>query len=400
MRKLDLNLLLEACSAGGPSCLSSTTPLKPAAGEMAAIAPAKYAIQSDRKNAGTYVFSTRFVNGKPEKVVLIDSSQSQSNRVEEVLSDQIFDDNPVLTRMPRIQVTYQTGNEVCTFTDLQLPHRAFDAHIRFGTHDGKSVTDNAEYIAARDAKPIDASALLNMSPVSLVFGSWDSTRPKYQGRWPSVLTGETLGVLVDQDASPTDCGKGGARRDPVGMSVTLTKDAANAIITPHEAEYSARTANDFRKNGNGSKVGLGGLPPNLSALGLVACSEITRMRVLSFAALRQIRFGQSSQSDVAIRALLASLLIEGIVRADAELYLRAHCELVEAGPTVSLIDRRHGKFEEISLPEVDEIDELFNTALTHACQNSPLDWEGQIFEVTGDPAILQGASDDITDSED
>ena len=42
MRTLDLDLLLAASAAGGPSCLASTTRLRPAGGLHTAVAPAKY----------------------------------------------------------------------------------------------------------------------------------------------------------------------------------------------------------------------------------------------------------------------------------------------------------------------------------------------------------------------
>jgi len=52
-----------------------------------------------------------------------------------------------------------------------------------------------------------------------------------------------------------------------------------------------------------SMLGLGGIPPTLEALAGVACHRIIRSHVLSFAALRQIRFGSSPEGDAACRAL-------------------------------------------------------------------------------------------------
>ncbi|MDR1768296.1 MAG: type I-U CRISPR-associated protein Cas7 [Propionibacteriaceae bacterium] len=394
MGAINLDTLLAACSAGGSSALSSVTPLRPAGGEMAAIAPAKYAARQG--TVGTYVISTRYVDGEPWRTVLIDSSQSQSNRVEQALMQQIIDGNPVLSRIPRIRVTYKQGDQVEQYTDLDLPHRAFDAHIRAGLVAGttKPVTEADDYRAARNSSPANAWGLLNLSPASLVFGSWDSTRKTHQGRWAAALTGETVGVLTDQNLAPTETGKGGARVDPVGMSVQLSKKAVAEIAARQKDELSESTYESFLKGGQASVLGFGGIPPTLGQLGLVSCRQITRSRVLSFATLRQIRFGKGAAGDAALRSVLAAIALNGIARADAELFLRAHCHLVEAGPSVTEVDRRHGQVEAVSLPEPEEADSLLAAALDHAAQVAELDWHGQVFEVDGDPAILAGSVDD------
>jgi len=70
----------------------------------------------------------------------------------------------------------------------------------------------------------------------------------------------------------------------------------------------------------------------METLAGVACHRIVRSHVLSFAALRQIRFGAGPDGDAACRALLAALALAALARSDAELVLRANCDLVEAGP--------------------------------------------------------------------
>jgi len=394
MKRIDLETLLSATSAGGPSALSSITPLRPAGGPMAAIAPAKYAAGSG--SVGTYVFSTRYVNGEPQKTVLIDSSQSQTNRVEQALAQQIADGNPVLARIPRIRVTYHIEDQVEQYCDLELPHRAWDGHIRAGTAHGEPVTADDTYRAARNASPANAWALMNLSPISMVFGSWDATRKSHQGRWAAALTGETIGVLTDQHLSPTWTGKGGARIDPVGMRFELSKAAKQQIADRQKEELSKQTYEAFLKAdaSKTSVLGLGGIPPTLAQLGLVSCAEIVRSRVLSFATLRQIRFGQGPVADAALRAVLAAIAINGVVRADAELFLRAHCHLVESGPTMTEIDLRHGQTEALELPEVGQVDELLEEAMDHATRVAGLNWSGQVFEVEGNPAILEASVDE------
>lgn len=406
MTSIDLPLLLSATSAGGSTALSSVTALLPAAGPHATIAPAKFV--TARSSDHTYAYETRFVEGEPQRAVLIDSSQSQVNRVEAALVAAITDGNSVLARIPRVRVTYTLADRVETYGDLTLPHRIFDAHVRAGTVDGVPTTDSPVYRAARDSTPLDASALLNLSPSSIVFGSWDASRRSRQGRWPSALTGEIIGVLADQrDESPKPL-KGGARVDPFGMRAEVDGATLLELAEAQRDELSPGTfgaiVQEAKKLKSGermsaSRLGFGGIPPTLAQLGGVACSRIIRSHVLSFATLRQVRFGAGARGDASIRAVLAALALDGLVRANSELYLRAHCHLVEASVPTATVDRRNGHHEEMTLPSIDEADALLAAALDDARSEAGLDWHGQILEVTGNPAILAGREDDIAGEE-
>lgn len=405
MAEIDLPLLLEAVTAGGPSALSSVTPLRPAAGDHAVIAPAKYA--DDRSDMGTFVYDVRFIDRRPQRTVLIDSSQSQGNRVEQALDLAIRDGSTVLGRVPGIRVTYDRGDGTEEYWDRTLPHRAFDAHVRAGTVDGQPTTEHPAYRAARDSNPLDASALFALSPLSLVLGSWDATRRARQGRWPSALTGETVGVLTDRGGEDGPPLKGGARVDPVGMSTAVDADTLIALADGQRSEMSPKTYDKIiaaaakLKPGQTtslSGLGFGGIPPALGQLGGVSCTQILRSRVLSFATLRQMRFGAGARGDAACRAVLAALALNGVARADQELYLRAHCHLVEAAPTHTRIDRRQGNCDDVVLPTPDEADALLEAALADAAEHAGVDWHGQVLEVQGNPAILAGAEDENADS--
>ncbi len=67
--------------------------------------------------------------------------------------------------------------------------------------------------------------LFELSPVTVLFGGWDSTRSKNQLRIPSVLTGEMYGVLADQSDDDPAIHRAGARINPVGASVSVAKKA-------------------------------------------------------------------------------------------------------------------------------------------------------------------------------
>ncbi len=398
METVDLELLLAASAPGGGSCLSSTTELEPAGGLHTSIAPARFTPQ--RGDGSVYAFERRYVDGRLRTVAIVDSKQSQLNRAEAALAQAVTDAHPTLSLMPCIAVTYEGIDQ--PFTDLVLPHRAFDGHIRAANLNGKSVAEVPAYRAMRDATPANARALLEGSPITLVFGGWDSTRAKDQGRWRSALVGEIIGCCPDDKTAM----RGGARVDPVAMQINLSPDELVRIVEAQSSELSTKSATKLQGEAvkaraktkdeavlSGSALVLGGLPPTLSQLAGIACDRIIRSNVLSFATLRQMRFGAGPQGDAACRALLAALALNGLARADAELYLRANCDLVEAAPPVLTIDQRYGRKLVLSPLTVHAADELLARALENAEEVADVQWTGQTMSLTGEPAIAKGRSD-------
>ena len=295
-------------------------------------------VADSRDKKGAYAYEHRYLDGEARTAVLIDSKQSQLNRCEAALAQAVTDGHPVLSRMPRVVVSYDRDGLGEEYSDLTLPHRVFDGHIRAGTVDGQPVTQLDAYRAIRNASPANARALLDASPVSLIFGCWDSSRSARQGRWRSALTGEIVGFCADDRPAS----KGGARVDPVGMQIQLGEADLKALADRQRSELSAKNYKNDDGRGEAAKakgkpvsasmLGLGGIPPSLEALAGVACQPIIRSHVLSFATLRQIRFGAGPDGDAACRALLAALALNALARSDAELYLRANCDLREQRP--------------------------------------------------------------------
>lgn len=405
MQTLDLDLLLTASSAGGPSCLSSTTRLRPAGGRHTAVAPAKYLQGTGSQAKSVYVYERRFLDGESRHTVLLDAKQSQLNRVEGELEKARQDGHPLLSRLPHVQVTYGEGDDAQTLTDLVLPHRVYDAHIRAGTVDGVPTTQTEQYRAVRDANPADARALLDVSPVTLVLGGWDSSRRSRQGRWRSALVGEVVG-FVPPEAVGEPGMRGGARLDPVGMQMQVPGAVLKNMVEAQKPELSGPNYDKITKLADGAKgkpvgaaeLGFGGIPPTLTSLGGVACEPILRTHVLSFAALRQMRFGAGPEGDAACRALLAALALAGLARSDAELNLRANCDLVEDGPTEVTLDQRGGQELTLTALGIDAADALLAAALAQAERAAGVAWNGLALAVTGNPDVVRGAVADQEES--
>lgn len=406
--KVDIKFedLKKACASGGASTLVSVTELKPAAGEHASVAPAKFV----EGNKSTFAFETRYIDGEAARVVLIDSKQSQLNRAEAAIMQDIRADHSVMRKLPRIEVTYENDGKSITYTDLELPHRFADGHIRAGEIDGQPATAHEKYRAVRNSTPADLSALLDTAPAAAVFGGWDSLRKKNQLRLRSALVGEIIGVLADQARSGEAqlSRRGGARVDPLEMSVRLSAADMEQLVRSQEGELSdkfiSKRREDIKKAKkdtalSGSVLGLGGIPPQLEALGGVACQKIIRSWVLSFATLRQLRFGKNEEANIAARALLAAFGLSAIARAEQELYLRANCDLVEAEEPQVTLDGRYGNTRPLNHITVELADDLLAQAIDYAQSHHVAHWDGQILTVTGNPVILRGAVAESEDAE-
>lgn len=389
MSTITLDALNEAARAGGPSALTSQTRLHPAGGEQATISPARYTSRS----GATYVFEDRFIDGERVRTVLVDSRSSSANRLEDALALAIADGHPLLTRMPSIVVSYDRGDDdIQTYADYELPHRIVDAHVRLGSVDGAPVTAHPAYRAARNCTTRNLWDLFTLSPVSVLFGIWDSTRKAKQLRIPSAVVGEIIGVVGE--ARPTK--RSGARVDPVGASVTLDPAVARELAEAQADDLNAKKLDGFRKAKSpvkGSEFVIGAIPPGTEAIDGIAARDIIRTHVLSFSTLRRLGFGRGAEGNAAIRTLLAALALNALARSDAELYLRANCHLIESSPTEIVLDRRQGEREAFSALSVGEADTLLEVAYEQAHRLAGVDWSGQRLDVVGHPAIVAGVSD-------
>ncbi|HEU0190262.1 MAG TPA: type I-U CRISPR-associated protein Cas7 [Mycobacterium sp.] len=394
MSKLSYAQLSAACEPGGATALAVVTELAAAGGPQAGVAPERYAAGRDTRE---FCYETRLIDGEPAATVVIDQKQTQLNRIEAAILQSIRDGHPILGRVPRVRVSYDGGRT--GYTDLELPQRVFDGHIRAGTVDARPVTDHPAYRAARDCSAADARALLELSPGSLVFGSWDSTRNDRQARYRAALSSEVIGVLADQrDGAVRESKSGAGRVDPVGRSISLTVDQLRAVLAGQQGELSPDLLQSVEEavQRNGEKIdagpllGVGDVAAVLAEPGVVACRRIIRTQVLSFAALRQLRFDSGLAGDVSCRALLAAYALAGLTRSNTELNFRANCDLVEAGPTSVKLDARHGDFVALDPPSIEEADALLDRAIAEAKREADITWQGRVFEVAGNPTVYAG----------
>lgn len=252
--------------------------------------------------------------------ILIESTQSWANRLEELLDD------PAVG-VGGLQVT-AAGR---TLSVNQLPHRIFDALLRDSELAGQPFRATPLGQSLTDARADNATALLENAPGTLLFGAWDSFAGAKMGaaKWPAALSGQIMGF----DALQTQ--KAGVRIDPMNIA----KDAVTGFKSESRAEVWTIDETRAVKDAKGqpvplekaSEVGHGHILATLATKGAWV-NRIELRSSLSLTRLRRYHFpvqGRTTPAaDAAAQTYLAALALWLMhTRLLAGLELRAGAEL-------------------------------------------------------------------------
>lgn len=316
--------------------------------------PSDEARRADRNAPPRHVYERRRLNGREAWCVLVDSVQSQANRLEECLLEAIRDGVPI----PHAVVDFSEAklDGITRITSLDAPHRVYDAILRDSLLDGKSFMESAVGERLAKAKAEDASALLEVSPNALLFGAWHSTGEGggLGAKFARCLVSEIVGVdvpvedvVVNQRTGEIDIRtagrRSGSRIDPLGVlrKVDVFRGESGWSTTEAGAGKKAKKVRP-------SEINHGNIAPSVQPLG-ITCDHIEHGFVLSFAALRRLRFG-STERDAAGRSLLAALGLVALAEQDARGYaLRSRCDLVCEGRAPLELVHPDGETETIAI---------------------------------------------------
>jgi len=256
--------------------------LEPAGGQGDKVFPPTYA-------GGVYAVEHRCLkngNGELEVVrcVLLDSVQSQANRLEQSLL-RAYDGG---MKFPLMVVNFakkQDGAEqedeeirgIGRITTLDAPHRIADAIFRDSVMpNGKAFRDSDDGMAFEKANIRNATALFKLCPTALVFGTWDSTgsRGGLGNKFARALVSEIIGVnttvgvrtasridplgiekcdLYEDEKGDWTVHRDKAKKDPKGEPIKYgprgkDKGKPSAIIhgnvTPHFPRYTTDDVQD------------------------------------------------------------------------------------------------------------------------------------------------------------
>lgn len=327
--------------------------LQPVGGQGDKIFPPTY--PGEGRNAPPqHVYELRRIGGDELWCVLVDSVQSQANRLEESLSAVAGEGVPVPHIMVDLSGAGLTG--LTRITSLEAPHRVYDAIFRDSTINGEPFMASEVGKRLATANLADASALLEVSPTALLLGSWHSTGEGggLGAKFARCLTSEIIAVdvpvneLVDEksnEVNPRTLGRRtGSRIDPLGIlrRVEVYKAPDGNWAT------TAAAAGKGAKRVRPSEINHGNIAPTIAPLG-ITCDYLEHTVVLSFAGLRRLRFGDDARTTAG-RSLLAALGLLALLEQDARGYaLRSRCDLVCEGRAPLELVHPDGSTEEIAL---------------------------------------------------
>lgn len=328
--------------------------LQPVGGKGDKIFPPTYPGEGRNNPPPRHVFERRRLDGKEVWCVLVDSVQSQANRLEERLLKMIQEGS---ANVPYVVVDFSDAglSGISKITSLEAPHRVYDAILRDSLLDGQPFMKSAIGERVAKASNADASILLEISPTALLFGSWHSTGEGggIGAKFSRCLVSEIVAVdapveeLVDQRTgnieTRTAGRRTGSRIDPLGVlrKVEVFKGENGWDVTEAGAGKKAKKVRP-------SEINHGNIAPSVQALG-ITCDYLEHMFVLSFAALRRLGFGSPEKNSTG-RALLAALGLLAAVEQDEQGYaLRSRCDLVCEGKAPLEVVHADGSVANMSL---------------------------------------------------
>lgn len=335
-------------AVAGDAAIRRRQRLQPVGGAGDKIFPPTY--PGEGRNAqARHVLERRRVNGETMWCALVDSVQSQANRLEEALLAAVRE---AAIELPYVTVDFRAANltGLTEITSLDAPHRVYDAILRDSLLGNDPFPKSALGKQLAEAKPQDATALLETSPTALLFGAWNSTGEGggLGAKFPRALVSEiaAIGAAVEETTTVSRSNRGeveevaveaanagrrtGSRIDPLGILRRVEVWQADA--KQWDVDQAALKK---PKKVRPSEINHGNIAPSVQELG-ITCDYAEHVAVISFAGLRRLGFG-GGERDAVARAYLAALGLLALAEQDARGYaLRSRCDLVCDGKAAPL----------------------------------------------------------------
>jgi CRISPR-associated protein Csb1 len=316
---------------GNAVAIRGRATLEPAGGPGDKIFPPTHAVEDKNKKpepGAKYALETRRIDGHDVECVLIDSVQSQANRMEEALQT-LWDEQKIA--LPVVSVDFSSvAPDVGRITSLTAPHRIADALLRDSLLNGQLFRLSEIGRSFTDASTKNATALFKVCPTGLVFGLWDSTGPNggLGAKFQRALVSEIVGINAVHGS------KTASRIDPLN----ILKKAADIYVATDENERWTTDVEKAKKNEEGepvkfgkegkpSEVNHGNVTPSIDSVGGgVTIDEARHTVVLSLASLRRLGFTTGAEEA---RTVLAALGLLAVFAAESRGHdLRSRCLLV------------------------------------------------------------------------
>lgn len=401
MSQLTFDKLHEAV-AGSAVALRSRITLQPAGGAGDKIFPPSYAVEGQAEHK--YAVEERQIgdSDKLSTTILLDSVASQANRAELALLEGWEQGH---LEFPVPFVDFSGTGEVTDYdrlTVLEAPHRLADAIFRDSLLDGTLFRLSDIGRAITNATPRNATALFRYSPTSLLFGMWDSTGPK--GGLGSKFQRAYVSEIMGFDAVVGNKVK--SRIDPLQIKKVAPDDRVYNSANPDEVWTTNPDLAEKDKNGKpvyasrGSASGEPGQPPKINhsnvlplidvRAGGVTISKALQTTVISFAALRRLRFKDFDRdAEVAARTAIAALGVAAVAfQYENDFDLRSRCLLLPThSPRIELLSR-DGSTSEVVDMDRSAASEILSAAADHVTTTG-LGWETGEIRLVPAPKLIE-----------
>jgi CRISPR-associated protein Csb1 len=366
---------LSGAMAGHAAALRCVTEYQPAGGVGDKVFPPTY-------EGGKYAVETRVLDGgEVAECVLLDSVQSQANRMELALLE--------AHRSKRIALPLLTARfdadvllKKFTVTSLEAPHRIADAIFRDSLYNGVMFRKSEKGRILDTADIRNATGLFGLCPTALLFGLWDSTGPRggLGAKFQRAIVSEMVGVSVMPGK------KTSSRIDPAQVMLGAGPLYSRKSISDQAPEWtldSSTGSKKLGKDGKPSEANHGNVTPGITDGGFTI-SRAQQTTVISLTALRRLRFplngaaDSDPQVDTAARTVLAALgLAAAALTRDESADLRSRCHLVAtSAPEWELIDKPGQEAPRFMLTGEQAL-ELLKQAVD-AAKKAGLPWEGEV----------------------
>lgn len=329
MEKLTLEVLKQAVN-GTAAAFRCITEYQPAGGVGDKVFPPTY-------EGGKYAVEKRMIGGQPVPCVLLDSVQSQANRMELALLEA---QKAGFIDLPLVKVKFEGENLGKSFavTSLDAPHRIADAILRDSLLDGVMFRRSELGRVLDYADTRNATGLFGLNPTALVFGLWDSTGPRggLGAKFQRALVSEMVGFNAEMGC------KTASRIDPAqimlgsGPLFKRNRQTDNDPLWTLDQSQAAQEKNQPKKlgkDGKPSEANHGNVTPGIVDGGFTI-SHALQTTVLSLAALRRLRFPLNGTADsdrtvdqVAHATLAALGLTAATLAREEGADLRSRCQL-------------------------------------------------------------------------
>ncbi len=390
--------------------------LQPAGGPGTKVFPPTY-------EGGLYALEERRIPDydRPVRCVLMDSVQSQANRMEEAMQ-QAVDDGRLALPLVEVDFTpYFPGDgqpedmrllePIGKVSSLQAPHRIVDAILRdsvvveeqrkpFRASNVRQESSHGRRL--REAAAHHATPLFELCPTALLFGMWDSTGPKggLGAKFERAIVSEIVGINAVLGA------KTSSRIDPLGIQLKAgplyrTSEPLGWTLDARKAVTEKGKPVLLGKTGRPSEANHGNVTPTISERdrqgeylgGGVTIDYAEQSIVLSLPALRRLRFPINGrydrQADEAAWTVLAALgLCAAILADDAGLDLRSRCLLWPEEPLKWELLGRPGEIQSDIVLDAEAALRLFMEAVD-AARTCGLPWRTTPLQLQPAPELVK-----------